>query len=85
MGQLAAVENRQDFLSPLERTTEPLPCSPAYSPYFCREIGLAIVANALKIPINDFDDFDPEVGEAIRRGARYALLMLKARTRADAA
>jgi hypothetical protein len=47
-----------------------------------REIGLAIVASALEIQINDLD---PEVGKAVRRGANYALVMLKSRPRADAA
>jgi hypothetical protein len=80
MGRSAAVENHQDFLPASERTTEQLPSRAMARIY--REIGLAIVASALKIPINDLD---PEVREAVRRGARYVLIMLKSRTRADAA
>jgi hypothetical protein len=72
MGHLTSAGKRQDLLPTLERTTERLLPSRAMEGIY-REIGLAIVASALKIPINDLD---PEVGEAVRRGARYVLIML---------
>jgi hypothetical protein len=83
MGQLAAIENRQGFLpaSTSEHTTRQLPPAGPMARIY-REIGLAIVASALEIQINDLD---PEVGKAVRRGANYALVMLKSRPRADAA
>ena len=80
MAQSAAVENRQGFRPTSQRTPEQPPSRAMARIY--REIGLAIVASALEIQINDLD---PEVGEAIRYGARYVLIMLKSRPRADAA
>jgi hypothetical protein len=41
-----------------------------------RDVGLAAVANALEIPPHDLN---AELGEAIRRGARYLFLMPKIR------
>jgi hypothetical protein len=71
-GQLPSAENRQGLLPTSRRTTERFLPSRAMERIY-REIGLAVVANALKIGTNDLD---PEVGEAIRRGARYVLIML---------
>jgi hypothetical protein len=39
-----------------------------------RDIGLAAVANELALPT---DDFDPDLSEAVKRGARYVYLMPK--------
>ena len=40
-----------------------------------RDIGLATVATELALPT---DDFEPELSEAVKRGARYIYLMPKA-------
>jgi hypothetical protein len=39
-----------------------------------RDIGLAAVANELALPT---DDFEPELSESVKRGARYIYLLPK--------
>ena len=77
MGQLAAVENRQGFLPTSGPTTEQLPRRGRARIH--RDVGLAAVAAALEIPTTDLE---PELSQAIRRGARVLFLMSKPRAAA---
>jgi hypothetical protein len=73
----AAVEKRSAFVADFERSM-PGPRPDGLFARMYRDIGLAIVADALEISTSDLDF---EHAEAIRRGARYLLLMPKPKIR----